>query len=273
MQNALASEISYQHFLLSEFESRKSRNAGYSLRAFARDLDVAAPKLSEILRGKCGLSEASALRISGKIGLSLTETQLFVDLVNAKHSRSKVLKQKAQEKLKSSTAYASYSELSLDTFKIISDWSHFAILELTEVENFKSNHKWIAKKLDLPLAHVESAVERLLDFGLLENVAGKWVQTQKSLSTPSGVPSSEIKKYHRQILSKAEKSLTEDEISTRDFSAMTMAIPEDAFAEIQNEIKMFRRMISNKYLKKDKKTRVYSLAIQLFPLDKKGEEV
>ena len=39
--------------------------------------------------------------------------------------------------------------------------------------------------------------------------------------------------------------------------------------EIQNEIKKFRREISNKYLKTSKKERVYSLAIQFFPLDKK----
>lgn len=55
--------FTYQHYMLSEFEGRKSRNPGYSLRAFARDLGLAAPKLSEILRGKGGLSEASARRL------------------------------------------------------------------------------------------------------------------------------------------------------------------------------------------------------------------
>lgn len=243
------------------------------MRAFSRDLGVAAPKLSEILRGICGLSETSAKNIALKLGLSSAEAQLFVDLVNAKHARSKVLRQRATEKLKGNVALASYSELSLDTFKIISDWCHFAILELTETDGFRSDCKWIAKKLNLDLGHVSEAIERLLDFGLLEEAGGRWVQTQKSLATPSGVPSSEIKKYHRQILTKAEKSLTEDEISIRDFSAITMAIPEESFSEIQKEIKAFRRMISDKYMNKKSKTRVYSLAIQFFPLDKKGEDL
>jgi plasmid maintenance system antidote protein VapI len=84
----IKTQMTYQHFLLSEFESRKIRNSSCFLRAYARDLGLAAPKLSEILRGKCGLSEKSAQLITKKLNLSNEETQLFINLVNAKHARS-----------------------------------------------------------------------------------------------------------------------------------------------------------------------------------------
>lgn len=261
--------LNYQHFLLSEFESRKLRNSGYSLRAYARDIGVAGPKLSEILRGKCGLSEVSARRIALKIGLSEKETQTFVDLVNSQHARSAVLKTKALQNLKQNQFHASYNELSLETFKIIADWYHFAILELTEVEGFVSNTHWIAGRLKITPEVAAQAVERLSDFGLLDISGQVWKQTHKALSTPSGVPSSEIKKHHRQILAKAEESLTHDAVSIRDFSTMTLAVPAEAYAEIQSEIKKFRRELSKKYSEVKNKERVYSLAIQFFPLDKK----
>lgn len=265
-------KLTYVHFLLSEFESRKTRNNSYSLRAFARDIGVKAPKLSEILRGKCGLSEKSAQMIADNLKLSAKEKELFINLVNVRHARSQLVKNAAKEKLNQNNLYSSFSELSLESFKIISDWYHFAILELTEVSDFNSEVTWVAKRLDISTEMTENAIERLIDFGLLErNSDGLLVQTHKSLSTPSGVPSSEIKKHHRQILAKAEDSLIQDPIATRDFSAITFAIPESAFEEIQNEIKIFRRRISDKYLNHNNKERVYSLAIQLFPLDKKKE--
>ena len=261
--------LNYQHFMLSEYESRKMRNSSYSLRAYARDIGVAAPKLSEILRGKCGLSEMSARKVAGKIGLSEKETQTFVDLVNSRHARSQVLKDKALQNLKQNQFHASYNELSLETFRIIADWYHFAILELTEVEDFMSNAHWIAGRLSIAYETTKEALERLSDFGLLDMSGTEWKQTHKALSTPSGIPSSEIKKHHRQILAKAEESLTHDSVSMRDFSTMTLAVPVEAYAEIQSEIKKFRREISKKYSEVKNKERVYSLAIQFFPLDKK----
>jgi uncharacterized protein (TIGR02147 family) len=274
MQNETVKiQMTYQHILLSEFESRKIRNSSYSLRAYARDLDLAAPKLSEILRGKCGLSEKSAQLIAKKLNLSIDETQLFINLVNAKHARSHVLKKKAAQKLSTINSYASYSEISLETFKIIADWQHFAILELTEVCGFQSSTAWIAQRLNISFKTADEAIMRLIDFGLLKkNELGSWVQTHKSLATPSGIPSSEIKKHHRQVLAKAEESLINDPVSERDFSTMTMALPKAAYSEIQNEIKNFRRMLAAKYLKTNNKERLYSLAIQLFPLDKKKGE-
>lgn len=266
-------QLNYQSYLISEYESRKMRNSNYSLRAYARDIGVAGPKLSEILRGKCGLSEASARRIAVKIGLAEVETQTFVDLVNSRHARSAVLKTKAQENLKENKFHASYSELSIETFKIIADWFHFAILELTEVEDFISNTHWIAGRLNISPETAQAAVERLSDFGLLDIRNKKWKQTHKALSTPSGIPSSEIKKHHRQILNKAEESLTHDAVSSRDFSNMTLAIPFEAYAEVQSEIKKFRRELTKKYSESINKDRVYSLAIQFFPLDKKVKDI
>ena len=266
--------FTYQHFLNSEFEGRKFRNPNYSLRAFARDVGLAAPKLSEILRGKCGLSEASAKRLAKKLTLSEKETIIFINQVVAAHGRSKVEREKAHAVLESIKDEHSFDEIALDSFRIIADWYHFAILELTEVEGFKSNAAWIAKRLGISRKIAKESIERLFDTGLLaKKDSGEWYQTEEILATPTGIPSGEIKKHHRQIQAKAEDALINTPINKRDFSAMTLAVSESQLEEIQKDIKEFRRKLAKKINLADKKDSVYCLSIQFFPLDSKGYDL
>lgn len=263
-------ELTFQYFLKIEFESRKAKNTQYSLRAFARDLDLAPPKLSEILRGKCGLSESSAEKIAPKLGLSAEETKIFIALVSASHARNPIVRDKAQRFVQKFQDEKRFNEITLESFKIISDWHHLAILELTELEDFKSDISWIAKRLNISNATAETALDRLFEFGLLvKDKNSCWKQTQENLKTTSGIPSSEIRKYHRQILNKAEESLLSVPIEMRDFSSMTLPICEDEIAFVQEAIKTFRRDLALKLSKNKKKQRVYNLAIQFFPLDRK----
>jgi uncharacterized protein (TIGR02147 family) len=266
--------LTYQNFLSSEFEGRRLRNPNYSLRAYARDLGLAAPKLSEILRGKCGLSELSARRLANELSLSENEAIIFINQVIVKHSRSKAEREKAMKVLESLRELHSFDEIALDAFKIIADWYHFAILELTEVEGFRSNVAWIAKRLNLSSKITKEAVERLFDTGLLaKKPTGDWYQTEAILATPSGIPSSEIKKHHRQILAKADDALINIPIEERDFSAMTLAVSESQLEEIKKEIKDFRRQLAKKINQSETKERVYCLSIQFFPLDHNGDTV
>ncbi|MGZ3748755.1 MAG: hypothetical protein ACXVCD_15580, partial [Pseudobdellovibrionaceae bacterium] len=60
MNNTFA--MSYQTILKNELKYRLQRNPSYSLRAFAKALEMSAPHLSDILSGKKGLSLSSAQR-------------------------------------------------------------------------------------------------------------------------------------------------------------------------------------------------------------------
>lgn len=57
-------ELNYRFFLKRELNARKARNAAYSLRSFARDLEMPSSKLSEVLNSKCGLSQKSAEKLA-----------------------------------------------------------------------------------------------------------------------------------------------------------------------------------------------------------------
>ncbi len=59
----------YRLFLEEELLTRKTRNAAYSQRAFARDLGVTQPLLSAVLAGKKNLSKEQVKNIIDKLNV------------------------------------------------------------------------------------------------------------------------------------------------------------------------------------------------------------
>ena len=264
--------FTYRTYLERELEHRRQKNPAYSLRAFARSLDVPAPKLSQIMRGLCGLSSQSATRLAEKLKLDKNDTYYFVTLVEAEHSRSEITRDMAKFVADGLRAER-YDEISLEKFRIIAEWHFFALLELTEVKGFKSTPEWIAKRLGITVDKAKEAIELLLDHGLLKYAKGgkRLVQTQAQLATPSGVPSQSIRRHHTQILSKAIDSLEMVDIKERDFAAVTMSVDSSKIEEAKKAILQFRRKFCQDQQKASSKDRVYTLAIQFFPLDQNQE--
>jgi uncharacterized protein (TIGR02147 family) len=262
--------ISFQSFFTRELARRKRMNPSYSLRAFARDLEIPAPKLSQILRGICGLSGKRAAKVAQLLSLSSRDAEFFILSVEAKHSRSPLLREQARVSLARLVSSGDYESLDLDRFSIIRDWFHFAILELTEVEGFCGNSQWIAERLGISVTEAGDAVNRLTDFGLLKGDPKKGLrQTQANLATPSGIPSRELREHHSQILRKAEASLEEVPVNERDVSEITMAIDSTRLPEAARWIREFRRKFCTDLQESSTRDRVYCLAIQFFPLDNK----
>lgn len=263
---------SYRDFIVREFQQRKKRNPAYSLGAYARDLGIPAPNLSQVLHGSKGFSLARARLIAAKINLQDEEKELFIHLVQAQHARSSSERKLALEKAHQVQLALEYSELEVERFKIISDWYHFAILELTELSEFQSDSAWIAQRLQLPTELVKAAVDRLFEFGLLQNREGRWSQSQEHLAVPTSNPSHVLREYHRQILAKAESAIENVSVDERDFSAVTISISEKTYPQAIQLLKEFRRNLAKILQEAPEKDRVYCLSLQFFPLDKKDSQ-
>jgi transcriptional regulator with XRE-family HTH domain len=88
--------VHYRAQIKTDFLKRSEKNKRYSLRAFARDLQVDAGQLSAILKGKKKLSLAKASEVSKLLFKTprerlLTITQLKLSLLRKKKSRIKSL--------------------------------------------------------------------------------------------------------------------------------------------------------------------------------------
>jgi uncharacterized protein (TIGR02147 family) len=262
----------YRHFLKDELEARISKNSGYSLRAFARDLKITPQILSSVMKGKKSISIEVAAIMSDRLGFNPTEASLFIDLVIYAHSKNsttkKILEFRINEKL---AVNSDYKTLNIEAFKAISDWYHYAILELTHTKKFKSNSQWIAARLGISTHEVEQAVHRLKLLELIEeNSSGQLTRTDVNVSAIFGVPSAALRKFNRQLLEKAAESLEEQSIEERDITTITMAIDPERLTEAKKMIAQFRRKICQ-FLEQGNRTEVYSFVPALFRLSKNKE--
>jgi uncharacterized protein (TIGR02147 family) len=257
----------YIDILNDHFVKRRNKNSKYSLRAFARDLGVSPQRLSHILNGKHGLSVQAAVLLSQKLSFNESEQQYFCTLVEVKHSRSILIKNEAQKRLTEIKSF--YKDINMDHFKVISDWHHFAIMELTLVKGFSSNQSWIAKTLGISELEVKEAIKRLLKLKMLKKIGRKLMLTGQFFAEAKGAPSESLRQFHKQLMQKAMQAIDIQPLNERDYSSIILALDEEELVLAKDKIQKFRDSFDKQFSASKRKTKVYCLGVQLFNLQEK----
>ena len=261
----------YVHILNEEFEIRRSSNPSYSLRAFARDIDIRPSQLSSILNSKAGLGSAKASDIAKNLGFSETETKVFLALVDLKHAKSKKISDAAKKILEETTYSGEFKNLSVDGFKFISDWIYFAILSTMELDDYNGKPSFIATSLGLEISQVEEALKVMLKLDIVDYRDSKFIITGEMFTTTHDLASRPLRKFHKQNLHKSMDALDDVPVELRDITTMTMAIDKEKLPEAKKRIRDFRRSLC-KFLEGGAKNEVYNINIQLIPLSKVSDE-
>lgn len=249
----------FKNRLRQELLERCKRNQAYSLRAFAAHLEMDASTLSKILKGKRPLGKKMILQLGAKIGLTTEEIGAFLSKENT---------------VSDSAERVRFEQLNLDRFAIISDWYHFAILELMEVKGFQPNSSWIASALGLKSIEVEAAIDRLKRVGLLKVKAdGNWEDLSGGFTTSIGpdMISTAHRRLQEQFLQKATEALANTPIDERDHSTMTMAVDRSRLPAAREKIRRFRRELATFLVEGEARDEIFNLNIALFPITKLNE--
>jgi len=242
-------ESSFVQFLGFEFKSRQKRNPQYSLRAFAKSLEMSPAQLSQILSGKRNLTVKAIHRLSSKLSLSPLEKENFLRSWSSQTQTIEVQQKRI---------------LQDDEFKLISDWYHFAILSLAQIRNSCTQPSWIAERLGITVAQAKEAVLRLQRLGIL-GPGPDLEQISPPLSVVSEIPSEAIRSYHRKILNRAQEQLEAVPVEERDFSALTVPVSKKNIGRYRSLIEKFQEDLS-KLARPSSDDEIYMFSCQLFPL-------
>jgi uncharacterized protein (TIGR02147 family) len=255
----------FRSVLRQELVQRTKSNPRYTLRTFAKYLELSPATLSSVLNGKRKLSIKRARRIAQQLDLSPREEKTFVGLVEESHdpvakpaNEDSALKNISQEELQR-------MQLDDDVYQAISDWYHAAILEMTEIKNIKVTARTASNRLKCTYIEAADAIERLKRLGLLTDEDGRLKKVNKSFGTKTDIPSSALRRRHMQVLQKAKHALVMEPLLQRDFTSVTMAIDSSKLPEAKRRIAAFRRELSD-FLEDGKRDKVYELSVQLFSL-------
>lgn len=244
-------KLCFRIWLQNKFTDRCKRNPKYSLRAFALSLNVNPSSLSQILSGKRIISKKIMNNFCKLLLAGPKELKIFGLIENK-------------------GVVENYMQINLDTFSVISDWYHYAILELTYVSGFKSDAKWISNKLGITVDESRAAIDRLKRLGLLLCEESSFVKSVKLFTNQSTISTSAAhREFQKQILEKAMLAIDECSQEEKDITSITMAIDESLLDEARKKIKRFRREMSC-FLEDGEQSRVFNLAIQLYPISRKS---
>lgn len=230
-----------------EFLRRYKNNPSYSLRSYARQLNVDASLLSKIIRGQRKPSVELIKCVGPLIGIRPQQI-------------SKLLKGRDD---------VAYSRVSEDIFLVISDWFHFAILELMKTKGFESDPAWIAQRLSIHNAEAQSAVERLERLDFIEIKDGKYfLKARNNTWVNNEMTSAARKSLQKQLAMKAKDAIDNVPFEFRESGSLTIATPKNLIPDVKKKIQAFRREIDEYIESQESPDEVYQLVVSFYPLTK-----
>jgi uncharacterized protein (TIGR02147 family) len=254
-------QVAVQNLLRTRLTDIQKSNPQYSLRAFAKKVDIHAGALSSILNGKRNVSRQLAERIAEKLFLDPQERSELLGLFPEK-------RRPLAAGLESGVLHARYLEFNASQFKIVAEWEHFAVMSLLNCANFESDPKWIADRLGITESRAKQVLERLVQLELFRlDETGNYIRQPRSYRTSDDIANVSLNKCHEQTLELAKLSLYRDSVKQRDFTSITMAIDPSKIPEAKERIRKLQDELSD-ILESGDRTEVYRMAVQLFPMTK-----
>lgn len=229
----------------------QEKNPRLSHRYFAQKLGLSSGALSEILKGKRKVSAKLAAKLAERLNLDPISTASFTG-----------------QTLEADVANdIDYLKLSDDQFHLISEWSHFAILNLVKSDQCQHKAPWFAERLNLPLRLVQDALDRLMRLGMLRMEKKKYVRAQAHFKTSDDVFNLSIRKSNAEDLELIREHLTNTDLLERDFTSITMLVDPQKMPEFKKWIRKAQDQFANKFETTESQA-PYRLTMALYPLKK-----
>lgn len=261
-------------FLNFELRERKKRNSSYSLRAWSRQVGYKNPSyLSHVLSRKRRLKPDFAGKLATDLSLKGRSLKYFELLVMNENARTEGEQETYKRLLTAARPkrLAPAHQVTLETFSLVADWYHWAILEMTDLESFDSDPRAIQAQLSgkVDLTTVKQAIERLLRSGLLvRDEAGRLKRASKESNetdTRAPTPPEAVAAYHRQMISLGLKSVGEQAVEERTLYGSTLSFRAENMEKVQEILKEAHRQVL-RYAEHGKGEEVYQLNTQFFRL-------
>jgi len=194
----------FQEILRREFESRRKKNARYSLRAFAKLLGTDHSTLSQIMRGTRQPPAGRIRAWARKLGMTAEEATVYVAAQHLPDAASA----ERQEQLRHWTSEA---------IGVVTEKAHWAILRLARSYEFRPDCRWIARESGATVDEVNVALSRLLRLRLLRiSTSGKWTDT-------TGLRNLSEQAFRKLALTRVREEAAKAHVKLRDLRSLAEA--------------------------------------------------
>lgn len=236
--------------LQNELTKRLQKNPSYSVRSFARALDMDQSLLSKILTRRRPPSRLALARFNAILGLGS-------DVSNGSEK---------SDETKSAPA-KTYNAVKEDQLQVLGTWYHFAILELFKTKGFIPSPKKISERLSLKITETRFALERLERLGFLgRDSRRQLILTQADNCWFNEQMTNAIQmRLQKTYLDQAQTAIELVPYSQRANASLTIAMDPALMGQAKQEFVKFLDRIEALSDKSENKTAVYQVAIAMFP--------
>lgn len=237
----------YREALSHYYLLKRKKNKSYSLRAYARDLDLSASRLDGILKGKFGLSPIAAGKVADLLQLSLGDKLLFQEMVESEHSRSPISRKAAKASVKKTLKEPSIDQIDHRQYMHRLSWKTFAILEMIENPLFKNDPEWIANCLEISVRETKSLLADLEKSGAVVSTENKLTKTKDFVYVAGTNKYEAIKSFQEEILHKTERSINKRGPGEVAFGSWVISVDQKRIPEAQQVLNEFLQSFCKKF--------------------------
>ncbi len=232
---------------------KQNKNSLYSIRAFARDLNIGKSTLHEAIYNQKDLSLNLANKVLDNLGYGEAEKQ---DIINYNYFPERDIL---------------FKEISDAEFQKISTCEHFALLSLSKLKNIDANPTTLAKSLCISKEKAKNILKDLIELKLIQvNDKQKIERTSRSLRTSYDIKSKTIQSFHRKTLVKIQDSISEIDVELREIASSTFLMQPEKIKELKEELKNIRRKLVQSVESTHPDSTPFLLNFSLIPLSKRS---
>jgi DNA-binding MarR family transcriptional regulator len=242
----------FVRFLHRELSERLQKNPAYSMRAFARHIDLDQSLLTKVLQGKRRLSPNTVQKILSTLQADASVVDRIIQKTTERAGDFRVMEEEA--------------------FNLIKGWHHFAILELMKLASFVPDEDYVSRRLGLHIEVVREALTRLEEMGYIRRLEHEWQLLKPNNAWSSTTRTSEARRQlQKTLLEKSLNAIDEVNVDKRDHSSLTVAVPVNRLPEFKEKIQKMRRELGSHFQSQGQLDEVYQLTISFFPLTQGAE--
>lgn len=249
----------YLHLLNEDYQTRNKRNSSYSIRAYAKQLDINPGVLNQILNGKRGLPFQLAKKVIEK--LKLTEKQEDLFMRSAFYSRQELdnlQKERSYKNVFLMTEEEKYT-------KIMCEWEYYAFIALMDVHNFSDDLNWIASKLGVVPGRIEEIIAVLIGLKIIKKGDNTFLCDFDKISYGIDRDSEAFKTVQKNNMLIASKKIDQYANEICHFNSLTLSVQPKNIRQAKLLIDDFIVRITS-LLEDGEQVDVYKFCVQLFPI-------
>ena len=260
-------------FLKERLAEKAKANPSYSMRAFAKKLELSAGGLSLILARKKRLSAERAAEVARALELEESEAEYFTLLTQLATAKSAAYRTQILEKVFAIRAAKGRKDrdetavLSVDQFRLISEWYGLACLELVTCVSNKQgwSSRQIAERLGITPAEADATIERLKRLGLIaEPSAGNFLRIQPTIAVSSEIPNEAIRSYYEAVHQRSQESIRSQGPDTKAVGAQVFAFDPADLPQIKRLMDEYLLALNRVASKGANRTEIYQAVANVF---------